>query len=139
MQMVISGEIMKQKYEKELIRIAKKYNINYLKQKFNNCFGGYWYVETYSLYNENGCFTIHYLGQRNELDFYITPTISNTREELTQNPVKVTEYEKDFWEEELPKLNVYSLSYGSKFLNLLTKVIELQISKNGSLFGIKIT
>lgn len=129
---------MKQKYEKELIRIADKYNLNYLKQQFDNCFGGYWYVETFSLYNENGCFTIHYLGQRQELDFYVTPSISTKREELANNRIDVTKYKADVWEKELPKINVFSVSYADKFLILLTKVIEMQLEESGSFFGIKV-
>ncbi len=129
---------MKQKYEKELIRIAGKYNLNYLKQQFDNCFGGYWYVETFSLYNENGCFTIHYLGQRQELDFYVTPSISTKREELANNRIDVTKYKADVWEKELPNINIFSLSYASNFLILLTKVIEMQLEESGSFFGIKV-
>ena len=39
---------------------------------FKNCFGGNWWVYTHSLYNDSGCFTIHCLPQRGEVDCYFT-------------------------------------------------------------------
>lgn len=38
-------------FKKEFKKLAKKYNLNYQYQDFKNCFGGYWWVYTHSLYS----------------------------------------------------------------------------------------
>lgn len=127
--------------ETELEKLAKKYNLKFLKQCFKNCFGGHWYVETYSIYNDNGCFTIHALLQRGEWDFYISDKISNDRKELTKKAINILEYEKDIWSKEQRILGIKNpfFFWGiRKTLSTLLKVLEYEITNKKEFFGIKI-
>ena len=76
-------------FKKEFTDLAKKYNLNYKYQEFKNCFGGNWLVCTHSLYNDSGCFTIHCLPQRGEVDFYFADKFSTDRKELCSKAVNV--------------------------------------------------
>lgn len=64
------------KFEEKLKDFAEKYNLKYEKQEFDNVWNDNWYIETYSIYNVTGCFTIHYLSQRCEYDFYFSDKFS---------------------------------------------------------------
>ena len=84
-------------FKKEFKELASKYNLTYQHQDFKNCFGGYWWVYTHSLYNDSGCFTIHCLPQRGEVDCYFTEKFSTDRKELCGQIINVFEVEKDIW------------------------------------------
>ena len=88
----LGGNLMD--FKKEFTNLAKKYNLNYQYQDFKNCFEGNWWVYTHSLYNDSGCFTIHVLPQRGEVDCYFTEKFSTDRKELCGNPIHVFEVEK---------------------------------------------
>lgn len=82
-------------FKKEFNDLANTYTLKYKYQEFENCFGGNWKVYTHSLYNESGCFTIHCLPQRDEVDFYYTEKVSDNRKELCGKSINVFEVEKE--------------------------------------------
>ena len=45
----------------------------------------------------DGCFTIHCLPQRGEVDFYFADKFSTDRKELCGIPINVYEIEKEIW------------------------------------------
>ncbi len=63
-----------------------------------NCYGGSWAAWTYSFYNESGCFTIHFLSQRGELDCYCAAAFSAVREELCHRSVDMCSIKPEIWE-----------------------------------------
>ena len=77
---------------------ARKYGLKYQYQEFENCFGGTVLVCTHSIYNESGCFTIHCVPQRLEVDFYFSDRFSRNLRELCSKDVNVYAAEKEIWD-----------------------------------------
>ena len=77
--------------------LIEDYNLKYKYQEFRNCYNGNWIIETYSYYNDTGCFTIHHLMQRGEIDCYYSPTISEIREELTIKRLDIRTIGVEIW------------------------------------------
>ncbi len=127
--------------KKEFTNLAKKYNLSYQYQEFENCFGGNWWVYTHSLYNESGCFTIHCLPQRGEVDFYYSEKFSHDRKELCGKPINVYEVEKEIWikkEKIVFFKNPFYYWNHKRVIKTLIQVINVSIEKNNEFFGIKI-
>ena len=127
--------------KKEFTDLAKKYNLNYKYQEFKNCFGGNWLVCTHSLYNDSGCFTIHCLPQRGEVDFYFADKFSTDRKELCSKAVNVYEVEKSIWKKKTKIWffkNPFYYCSQDKIIKTLIEVINTSIEENNEFFGIKI-
>lgn len=121
--------------------LANKYNLNYQYQSFENCFGGHWWVFTHSLYNESGCFTIHCLPQRGEVECYYAEKFSNNREELCGKPVNIFETEKTIWNKNKKFFifrNPFYYWNPDRIIETLIAVIETSIEKNKEFFGVAI-
>ena len=128
-------------FKKEFTDLANKYNLNYQYQDFKNCFGGNWWVYTHSLYNDSGCFTIHCLPQRGEVDFYFADKFSTDRKELCSKAINVYEVEKENWEKKAKIWffkNPFYYWNQDKIIKTLIEVINVSIEKNNEFFGIKI-
>ena len=121
--------------------LAKKYNLNYQYQEFENCYNGNWFVYTHSLYNNSGCFTIHCVAQRAEVECYYTERFSNDRKELCGKQINVIEVEKEIWKKR-EKIwffkNPFYYWNPDRVINTLIEVIEISIKRNNEFFGIKI-
>ena len=128
-------------FKKEFTDLANKYNLNYQYQDFKNCFGGNWWVYTHSLYNDSGCFTIHCLPQRGEVDFYFADKFSTDRKELCSKAINVYEVEKEIWEKKAKIWffkNPFYYCNQDKIIKTLIEVINVSIEKNNEFFGIDI-
>lgn len=127
--------------EKHLGFLVKDYGIKYAYQDFKNCYGGNWRVYTHCFYNESGCFTIHYLPQRGELDFYFAKEFSNVRENLCERLIDINSVEKEIWKKH-EKLLFFKDPFfwwnNKKILQALAEVIKAQIKKRGEFFGVKV-
>ena len=128
-------------YDKEFSDLAKKYNLNYQFQKFENCWDRGFTVHTYSLYNESGCFTVHYLLQRQELDFYYSKKFSFSRELLCDKPINIYDFEKEIWKKRecvwiFKKPFYYQRT--NNVIKVLIEVINILVKKDNEFFGIKI-
>ncbi len=128
-------------FKKEFAEIAQKNNLTYQYQDFKNCFGRNWWVYTHSLYNDSGCFTIHCLPQRGEVDCYYSEKFSTDRKELCGKIINVFEVKKDIWEKN-EKIWIFKkpLFYSSpeKIIKTLIEIINTLIEEQGEFFGIKI-
>ena len=128
-------------FKNEFSQLAEKYNLNYQYQDFKNCFGGNWWVYTHSLYNDSGCFTVHCLPQRSEVDFYFTEKFSNDRKQLCGKPIIVFEVEKEIWDKN-SKIWFFKNPFyhwnSEKIIKTLIEVIKVLIEKNNEFFGVKI-
>jgi len=122
--------------EKMFDFLVKDYRLNYKFQKFNNCFNGNWYVETFSYYNASGCFTIHNLCQRGEIDCYYAKSISCIRENLLEKRLNVRSIGIDIWNKESKR---FRFDYRQKLImDTLVKAIKYEINKKHEFFGIRI-
>ncbi len=128
--------------KEKLIILAQRYDLNYQYQQFDNCYGGYWFVCTHSIYNKTGCFTVCCLPQRNEISFYYATKFSRNLKELCFQEVDVYQFEKDIWGKNSkigPLKNPFFYWSENKIVNTLIKVIIAQIEKQHEFFGIKIS
>ena len=130
------------KIYEEFADLAEKYNLSYQYQEFNNCFGGHWFVYTHSLYNDSGCFTIHCVPQRAEVNCYFTSKFSTDRTELCSgDQINEFEVEREIWSknEKIWFLkNPFYYWNEQNIIKTLIEVIEISIEKNNEFFGVKI-
>lgn len=121
--------------------LIKNYGFTYKCQEFINCYGGHWTVITYSFYNESGCFTIHTLPQRGELDFYYAPQFSTKREELYEKMVDIRSIEPKIWDKHM-KVGIFNRPFfwcrENKVLSALAEVLSVHIAEQGEFFGIRV-
>lgn len=134
--------------------LVNDYGLNYSLQKYNNCHGGYWYVEMHCFYNENGCFSIYNLCQRGEWDYYYAQEHSKNMDKLMVKHIDIYSVEKEIWEEPLNIIKelgkemmncrntkgLFHIGYKQERLELetLSKVIKSQIDKHGCFYGLKV-
>ena len=93
------------------------------------------------MYNDSGCFTIHCLPQRGEVDFYFADKFSTDRKELCSKALNVYEVEKEIWEKKTKIWffkNPFYYWNQDKIIKTLIEVINVSIKKNNEFFGIKI-
>lgn len=114
--------------------LEKDYGLKHSYQSFKNCFNGYWWVYTHSYYNENGCFTIHNLPQRGEIDFYFSKKFSNIREELCEVSIDIQKVGCEIWIRNKPLFGYRQ----SSMLKTLSEVIKSEIKESGQFFGVKV-
>ena len=62
--------------EKLFVFLIRDYGLAYKYQKFINCYGGNWIVQTYSFYNDSGCFTIYFLPPKTSWIFTTHPSLA---------------------------------------------------------------
>ncbi len=121
--------------------LMKDYGLSYRYQKFDNCFGGGWTAQTYSFYNDSGCFTIHFLLQKNELDFYRASRFSTKREELCEKMVDVSSIEPEIWNKHT-KIWVFNRPFfwwnSNKILSVFAESLKVHLAKNKDFFGIRV-
>ena len=133
---ILFGTKWQMNIEKKFEFLVKDFGLKYSYQEFNNCYGGYWCVNTYSYYNESGCFTIHVIPQKGEFDFFFAEKFSMVREELCKYPINEQSIEQGIWNNAKKK---FLFEYRKNlYLDTLAKVIRSQIKKYGSFFGIKV-
>ena len=77
---------------KHLYFLVSDYGFNYKAQSFPEYHGFRTPIYTYSFYNVNGCFTIHYVTQRGELSFFISEKFSLDQYDLLKNEIHLVEY-----------------------------------------------
>ena len=112
--------------------LVKEYHLNYSHQLFYHCYGGSWVVSTHSYYNETGCFTIHFLHQRDEFDFYYSKEVSLTREALCERKIDVQSVCPEIWFEAKKR---FLFAYRPKlYFKTLACVIKQEIKEKKSFF-----
>ena len=138
--------------------LSKDHGLEYSHQGFKKCYGGNWYVDTYSFYNESGCFTIYELSERGEWDFYYAEKYSKSMDELLDQRLCVQSFQQEKWkeyskavEEQTAAIEKYVHKFfcGKMFLaewkaerimlETLAEVIKTQIEKHGCFFGVKLS
>ena len=127
---------------KLLMFLVDEYNLKYSQQTFNHYPFGDYTTKTYSFYNESGCFTINYLLQKDELDFYFSTEFSTECKKLQGKLVNIWIDEPEIWNKN--QKWIFSIKdpffwwKKKKIIKTLAEVIKIKIHKNNEFFGIKI-
>lgn len=127
---------------KMLMFLVEEYNLKYSKQTFNNYPFGNYTTKTYSFYNDSGCFTIKYLLQKDELDFYFSSKFSNECKKLQENLVNIWIDEPEIWNKHKKLIFLIKDPFfwwkKTKVIKALAETIKTKIVKNNEFFGVKI-
>lgn len=121
--------------------LTKDYGFRYSYQVFQNCYDLGYTVYTHSFYNDNGCFTIHALPARSELDFYYAPQFSKNRKNLCVKLVNIRSIEEEIWNKHTKILGITNPFFwlsDKKVLTTLAEALKSHIAKHGEFFGIKL-
>ena len=121
--------------------LMNDYGFSYSYQEFHNCYDGKGTVFTHSFYNENGCFTIHTMPVRGELDFYYSRRYSAVQQELYEQIIDISSIEKEVWNRRAKILclsNPFFWWNKKKVLSTLAEVLKIHIAKYNEFFGIKV-
>lgn len=127
--------------KRELIDFAKKYGLQFEYQEFYHCYGCNGTVFTYSVFNETGCFTIHELIQRCEIDFYFCKKFTTDLYCLCEKNVNIFDYEKQIWVAKEKQWGIFHKFFywsNKRILKTLLEVMECSIKHRGDCFGVKI-
>ena len=106
--------------------LVSEYQMEFKFQTFSDFNGFCGPVDTYSFYNDNGCFTLHNIVQRGEWGWFTSKYFSDDQYELLQKEIKQTDYIKKF-----------HLTY-SGVLKELAAFIKKQIQETDRFFNISI-
>ena len=112
----------------------KEYGLEFKKQTFNNAYNAHFTVNTYSYYNENGCFTIYNLPQRGEWDYFYSMKFSTVMDKLLTSRINIYEQQSEIWNKARSNF-LYTIK---KELRILSDVIKYQIKEKKEFYGIKI-
>lgn len=95
-------------------------------QTFNDYHGFCGPIDTYSFYNNNGCFTLHNIVQKGEWTWFLSKNYSNDQYELMNKKID-------------PNLYIATNCWMySTILKRLSVSIKKQITTSGKVFGIAI-
>ena len=119
---------------KMLMFLVDEYNLKYSVQTFNNYPFGNYKTKTFSFYNDSGCFTIRYLLQKDELDFYFSSRFSNECKELQERLINIWIDEPEIWKKHQKwivslKDPLFWLKK-KKVIKALAETIKTKIDKN---------
>ncbi len=120
--------------------LVTKYGLAYQHQTFSNCYGGHWEVETYSYYNESGCFTIYFEVQRG-MDFWYASQFSSDYRKLCEREIDISLIEPEIWAR---RERVWFIKWpffwwnSNKVLFTLAEVLKAHLAKHKCFFGIQI-
>ena len=106
--------------------LCKEYRMEFRYQKFDEYLGFCGPINTYSFYNEQGCFTLHQVVQRGEWGWYVSSTVYTNLYELLDIEIRQSDY--------IPNS---TFSY-KKNLKMLAQVIRKQIENSQQFFGIEV-
>ena len=106
--------------------LVTEYNMRFEAREFNEYLGFHFWTYTYSFYNDNGCFTIHDIPQRDETMWYVSGSFSEDQYKLLEKKViKVLYIREQFW-------------FFRTGMKKLAASIRAQIAASGEMFGIRV-
>ena len=121
--------------------LIKDYGLKYKYQEFHNCYGLNMTVYTHSFYNSNGCFTIHDMPCKGELDFYYSQSFSTMHADLCKNAINISSIEPEIWKKHT-KILIFNRPFfwwsKKRIIDALAEVLYVHINKEKEFFGIKI-
>ena len=106
--------------------LTKEYGMTFEFQTFEDYNGFCGPIDTYSFYNDFGCFTLHNIVQKGEWHWYVSKTFSNEQTELLKKEIDPNLY-----------ISAKCFLYRT-VLKRLALCIKEQVATTGTMFGIKI-
>ena len=103
-----------------------EFGMNFEFQTFDNYYGFAGPVDTYSFYNQNGCFTLHNIVQRGEWGWYISDEFYCDQYRLLQTEICQSDYLKK------------SYLFLSSWLRDLSNILRKEASEKGRIFNINL-
>lgn len=104
----------------------KEHGMEFKFQSFSEYKGFSGPIDTYSFYNQNGCFTMHNIVQRNEWNWFVSKSFSENQYKLLEKEISQNLYiTKRYW--------LYS-----RVLSELSNLLKFEILSTGAVFGIKL-
>lgn len=121
--------------------LCEDFGLHYTFQRFEKHPFGNWCVDMYSFHNQNGCFSVYNLTQRDDIEFYYSSTFSNDIAKLMEKKIPIESVEKDIWDKH-KKTGLFKLPFfwgsNKQIFRALADVIKAQIAKTGQFFGLKV-
>lgn len=111
---------------KHLGFLLDEYGLKFQFQTFDDYQGFYGPIDTYSFYNEYGCFTLHNIVQRGEWSWFLSKEFSKSQYELLEKKIDPNLY-----------ISTNCWLYGS-VLKRLSNSLKTQIETTGSIFGFRV-
>lgn len=110
--------------KKHLGFLETDYDLKFAFQTFEDYKGFCGPIDTYSFYNDFGCFTLHNIVQKGEWGWFVSKKFSQNQYELLESEIDQRNYiDKRYW------------LYRS-VLKKLGEIIKNQIELSGGFFGI---
>lgn len=106
--------------------LVDDYQMQFLFQSFDEYKGFCGPINTYSFYNNNGCFTLHQVVQRGEWGWYVSKELHKDQYALLETEISQNEY--------IRRGSVFARSS----LKNLADIIDEQILVSKEFFGIKV-
>lgn len=106
--------------------LVTEYDFSFKFQTFENYRGFCGPVDTYSFYNNYGCFTLHNIVQKGEWGWFLSDKFSDNQYALLSSEIPQDQYISCCW-----------TLRGQ--LKQLTNSIKIQLLSTGMMFGIKTT
>ena len=121
--------------------LENDYGLFFQYQNFSNCYNGGWFVETYSYFNNSGCFTIYLLDARGEWWCYYSPKFSTKIEDLCYKQIDIYSSEEKIWNKH-KKLWIFNKPFfwwrKDKVLLAMADVIKNHVEKYRDLYEFKV-
>ena len=104
--------------------LVDEYKMSYRDHTFSEYMGFRGPIETYSFFNRNGCFTIHFVVQKDELGFYKSGNYSENQYDLLEQEIYTS------------LLDLPSVYTKKRLFLYLSNYVREEIEKNKAFFGI---
>ena len=106
--------------------LIKECGMKFQFQTFPEYYGFCGPIDTYSFYNNNGCFTFHHIVQRGEWSWYRSSRFSNDQYELLEREINRRDYLfRDYF-------------FTSSWLKILSNIVKGQVKRSNSALGISL-
>lgn len=125
-----------------LMFLVDDYNLSFSAQTFENTPFGNWTTKTYSFYNDTGCFTISYLPNREEWEFYFSHAFSRDCAKLQKEILNVWIDEPEIWHRH--QRWIFGLKdpffwwKKKKVFRALSETIRKKIQMDNAFWGVKV-
>lgn len=104
--------------------LNEEYGMKFHFQSFDVYMGFRGPINTYSFYNDHGCFTLHHVVQRGEWGWYVSSKIHTNLCELLTKEIRQSDY-----------IQHSTISY-KNHLKMLAAIIRKQVESSQQFFGI---
>lgn len=124
-----------------------KYHMNYQYNVFDKYLGTNAILQTYTFYNNGGCFVIHDVPVKGEVEYIMLDDIKMVTQygkkpsDVKKRIIDITSVEKKIWERHEnfgPFKNPFFWLNNNSVLKVLARVIEKQIRETGQFYGIMV-